>query len=512
MELLLHQPPAGLPDLRQGRRVPAAEPGDEHRAARTPGSSTRSARSPSRSRSPRRCCWTASAACCASAAPASPSRSPATRSSTCSSAARCSRSASAPDKPFQSYFSGNTIQICPVGALTSAAYRFRSRPFDLVSTAERLRALRVRLRDAHRLPPRHRDAPAGRQRPRGQRGVDRRQGPVRLPLPDRGGPDHPAAGARRATACCAETSWTDALQVAAEGLLAGARGRDRRARRRPADGRGRLRLREVRPGRRWHATTSTSGPARTAPRSWTSSPRTSSGTAPGAARATPASRRRPPVLCVALEPEEEAPVVFLRLRKAAQKHRQKVFHLGQWTTPAVLRTAVERGLAEPAARDGLIRAVPGAEAAVLAGPRRGRPARGRGADGRRRDPRRRAGRRGARACYSAVARLAERTGAAVGWVPRRAGRARRGRGRRAAHAAARRPPGDRRRRARRGRAGLGAGRRARCPATPGRDTAEMLTAAAVGELAALVVGGVDPYDLPDPVARPGRRCARSGSW
>ena len=44
------------------------------------------------------------------------------------------------------------------------------------------------------------------------------------------------------------------------------------------------------------------------------------------------------MLCVALEPEEEAPVVFLRLRKAAQKHRQKVFHLGQWTTPAVLRT------------------------------------------------------------------------------------------------------------------------------------------------------------------------------
>src|SRR5919197_2219588 len=40
----------------------------------------------------------------------------------------------AEDKPFQSYFSGNTIQICPVGALTSAAYRFRSRPFDLVST------------------------------------------------------------------------------------------------------------------------------------------------------------------------------------------------------------------------------------------------------------------------------------------------------------------------------------------------------------------------------------------
>jgi NADH-quinone oxidoreductase subunit G len=35
------------------------------------------------------------------------------------------------DDPFDSYFSGNTIQICPVGALTSKPYRFASRPWDL---------------------------------------------------------------------------------------------------------------------------------------------------------------------------------------------------------------------------------------------------------------------------------------------------------------------------------------------------------------------------------------------
>src|SRR5206468_7364839 len=40
----------------------------------------------------------------------------------------------ATDTPFQSYFSGNTVQICPVGALTGASYRFRARPFDLMST------------------------------------------------------------------------------------------------------------------------------------------------------------------------------------------------------------------------------------------------------------------------------------------------------------------------------------------------------------------------------------------
>jgi NADH-quinone oxidoreductase subunit G len=38
------------------------------------------------------------------------------------------------DEPYHSYFSGNIIQICPVGALTSTNYRFRARPFDVVTT------------------------------------------------------------------------------------------------------------------------------------------------------------------------------------------------------------------------------------------------------------------------------------------------------------------------------------------------------------------------------------------
>ena len=36
-----------------------------------------------------------------------------------------------PDEPFKSYFSGNTVQICPVGALTATSYRFKARPWDL---------------------------------------------------------------------------------------------------------------------------------------------------------------------------------------------------------------------------------------------------------------------------------------------------------------------------------------------------------------------------------------------
>jgi NADH-quinone oxidoreductase subunit G len=38
------------------------------------------------------------------------------------------------DEPYHSYFSGNVIQICPVGALTSSTYRFKARPFDVVTT------------------------------------------------------------------------------------------------------------------------------------------------------------------------------------------------------------------------------------------------------------------------------------------------------------------------------------------------------------------------------------------
>ena len=61
----------------------------------------------------------------------------------------------------------------------------------------RRRARRLRLRDPRRPPARQGDAPAGRRRPRGQRGVDHRQGPVRVQLRPRRRPDHLPAGPRR---------------------------------------------------------------------------------------------------------------------------------------------------------------------------------------------------------------------------------------------------------------------------------------------------------------------------
>jgi len=48
-----------------------------------------------------------------------------------------------PDEPFHSPFSGNTVQICPVGALTARPYRFRARPWDLTSTETSCRACAV---------------------------------------------------------------------------------------------------------------------------------------------------------------------------------------------------------------------------------------------------------------------------------------------------------------------------------------------------------------------------------
>ena len=94
-------------------------------------SSRRSATSRSRSPSRTWCCSTASAASSAPAAPVSPRRWRARRRSTSPAGASAVEVATFPTEPFSSYFSGNTVQICPVGALTATPYRFTARPWDL---------------------------------------------------------------------------------------------------------------------------------------------------------------------------------------------------------------------------------------------------------------------------------------------------------------------------------------------------------------------------------------------
>ena len=412
----------------------------------------------------------------------------------------------AADKPFQSYFSGNTIQICPVGALTSAAYRFRSRPFDLVSTPGVCEhcacgsAIRVDSRRGtvmRRL--------AGNDPAVNEEWIDDKSRFAFRYLTSKGRITRPMV--RRDDGVLAEASWTEALRVAAEGLLAA---------RESGIGvlaGGRLTYEDAYAYGKFARVAAGTNDVDFRARAHSDEELDflAAHVAGQGPEVLSYSRLEaaPAVLCVALEPEEEAPIVFLRLRKAAQKHRQKVFHLGQWTTPAVLRTAVELGSTEPAARDGLVRAVPGAEAAVLADLDAAAPhvveALGSGGvDARSGKPARGVILVGERAAevpglYGAVAALAERTGATVGWVPRRAG------DRGAVDAGALptllpggRPVVDDEARAEVERAwGLAEGA---LPTAPGRDTAAMLAAAAAGELAALVVGGVDPHDLADPAA------------
>ena len=53
-----------------------------------------------------------------------------------------------PDQPFSSYFSGNIVQICPVGALTASAYRFKARPWDLEAVETSCQSCSVACRGA----------------------------------------------------------------------------------------------------------------------------------------------------------------------------------------------------------------------------------------------------------------------------------------------------------------------------------------------------------------------------
>ena len=96
-----------------------------------PDSSRRSVTSSSPSRSANWCCWTASAASSARAARGSPAKWPATPRSPSPGRGDLIEVAPSPTKPFDSVFSGNTVQICPVGALTAKPYRFSARPWDL---------------------------------------------------------------------------------------------------------------------------------------------------------------------------------------------------------------------------------------------------------------------------------------------------------------------------------------------------------------------------------------------
>ncbi len=151
-------------------------------------------------------------------------------------------------EPFESYFSGNTIQICPVGALTSADYRFRSRPFDLVSTpgvAEH-DACGAAIRVDHRRGKVMRRLAGNEPEVNEEWISDKDRFAFRYAQVE----DRITYPQIREDGELRPASWPEAFAVAARGLrdAGAARGPHRRS----ADRRGRLRLRQVRPRRARH--------------------------------------------------------------------------------------------------------------------------------------------------------------------------------------------------------------------------------------------------------------------
>jgi NADH-quinone oxidoreductase subunit G len=404
----------------------------------------------------------------------------------------------AQDKPFQSYFSGNTIQICPVGALTSAAYRFRSRPFDLVSTPgvsehdSSGSAIRVDTRRGavqRRL--------AGNAPDVNEEWIDDKarfafrylSSPGRITTPLVRGDNGELAAA----------SWTDALRIAAEGLLAARdgiteTGPDGEQTTRQGVGvlaGGRLTYEDAYAYAKFARVACGTNDVDFRARPLTAGAEELEflaahvvGTSPENGGVTYRDlETAATVLCVALDPEEEASSVFLRLRKGAWAATgQRVLHVGQWSTPSVTKTAAT-----------LIAAVPGTEPDVFAG------LEGEVLDALRENALILVGERAAEVpgLYAAVSTLAASTGARIAWIPRRAG----DRGAVDAGALPTLLPGGRLVSDESARSALASQwgvRSGGLPERPGRDTDAILAAATNGELAALVIGGVDPYDLADP--------------
>jgi NADH-quinone oxidoreductase subunit G len=382
-------------------------------------------------------------------------------------------------EPFESYFSGNTIQICPVGALTSAAYRFRARPFDLVSTPSIAEhdacgsAIRVDHRRGTVMRRLAGDDPEVNEewitdKDRFAFAYGRGEDRLTRPLVRDGGVLRPA-------------SWPEAIDAAVRGLraagdsvgvLTGGRLTQEDAYGYAKFARAVLGTNNIDFRSRPHSAEEAEFLAAAV-----------AGTGRGVTYADLEAASS--VLMVSFEPEEEAGAIFLRLRKAQRKNELK-----SWTLAPYLSNGARKMGAS------LIPTLPGEEARVLddLGPSTGSGPVELDADSVILVGERAAESSGA---LSACLRLADRTGARLAWIPRRAG----DRGAVDAGCLPNLLPG--------GRPVADAVARvdtqatwgiASLPATQGRDADEMLISAADAELNALVVAGVDPSDFLDPQA------------
>ncbi|OBB47348.1 NADH-quinone oxidoreductase subunit G [Mycobacterium sp. 852002-51961_SCH5331710] len=382
----------------------------------------------------------------------------------------------APGEPFQSYFSGNTVQICPVGALTGAAYRFRARPFDLVSSPSVCEhcasgcAQRTDHRRGKVLRRLAGDEPQVNEEWNCDKGRwaftyttqgDRITTPL---IRDEDGKLRPA-------------SWSEALVVAGNGLAA-------------ASGSagvlvgGRMTLEDAYAYSKFARIVLNTNDIdfRARAHSGEEADFLAAHVAGQPMTVTYTDlENAPAVLLAGFEPEEESPIVFLRLRKAVRKKALQVISVAPFATRSLTKL-----------RGRLVTTAPGDEAAAL--------------DELASDPQLRlpgaiimVGERLATSpgALSAAGRLAEATGARLAWVPRRAGE----RGAVEAGALPTLLPGGR---------PISDGTALEqtavawhvdaLPSAPGRDTTAILEAARSGELGALLVGGVEIADLPDPEA------------
>ncbi|HEV2346802.1 MAG TPA: NADH-quinone oxidoreductase subunit G [Actinocrinis sp.] len=397
------------------------------------------------------------------------------------------------DQEFSSYFSGNTVQICPVGALTGAAYRFRARPFDLVSTPSACEhcAAGCALRTDHRRGKVLRrlagedpevneewNCDKGRWAFQYATANDR----IRVPLVRRDGELVPA-------------SWPEALDAAANGLRAarGSAGVLVGGRSTLEDAYAYAKFARI-------ALDSNDIDFRARPHSNEEAEFLAAhvaGNSPvsgGETTVTYANLdKAPAVLLVGFEPEDESPIVFLRLRKAVRKARTAVVAIAPVET---------RGLRK--LNGTLLKAAPHTEPEFLTALAAGTEVAGLDAAGLRtarllREP-------GAvilvgerLACVpgalSAALRLAEATGAKLAWIPRRAGE----RGAIEAGAVYNLLPGGRPAEDSRARSEVATAWGVRTlPTLDGRDGDTILEAVRAGSIKALLIGGVDPADLPDP--------------
>ncbi len=391
------------------------------------------------------------------------------------------------DEPCESYFSGNTVQICPVGALTGAAYRFRARPFDLMSTPGVCEhcasgcALRTDWRRGkvmRRLAGNDPDVNEEWNCDKGRWAFTYASAADRLTTPLVRDPD----------GYLVEASWPDALARATAGLTA-ARGRA------GVMTGGRLTVEDAYAYAKFArlALDTNDIDFRARPHSAEEEQFLAAAVAGRYLETTYLDlERAPAVLLVGFEPEEESPIVFLRLRKAVRENGTAVFGMAPLATKGLdklsgtlLRSApggeaggieaILSGGPHPSGENAAAAALRRPGAVILAGERLATSAGG----------------------FSAVARLAAATGARLAWVPRRAG----DRGALEAGALPSLLPGGRPvgEPAARSEAAIVWGvTGSSLPAGPGRDTGAMLAAAGAGELRALLVAGVDPADLPDP--------------